>query len=497
MKDSEIIYQRWTTAEAFYQERDNRTKLEVANLHSSVNAPVEIHITEKFANEATVQRMALLAANLTARWARNVCVYLPDVLLADPLNRLGNTYLADRIRREMFEADPFGNFIIEQSNDSYVDSRAIRLFVGTPAKSQKLNNNDYVIDAVEWSAIGYRGAEKTAANERLEAAGPTAAMAAAIGAGDLFKRAIGHPNTQWLQTVQWCMWHNKLNCLDFHPAVPKQMDLGKLLLAGVGAVGSALLYILGLMSCTGHVTGLDRDNVDASNLNRSPLFTATHAAQEVAKTKVASAFLSSLGIDSNVVDGTWREHGAKLSEQKFDVWISLTNEDGAWAEVPFQLPPVVHGTTTSGWGIAFGRHIPKREDCTLCRLPRPHQEFRGPCAEGNVTTVEQVESLNEATVQVVTASLPFLSAASAALLASELMKLSFPEVISLPNSVSADFQYGLRATIAVLSPPTPGCAGCEMASLSLWNKRGGRGRYAGYSTMTRLKECHSVLTQLL
>jgi len=483
MNDPEIIYQRWTTVEAFYEERDNRTQLEVANLHSYVNAPVEIHVSKKLANEATVQRMALLAANLTARWARNVRVFVPNVLLVDPLNRLGIAYLADRIRREMFEADPFGNFIVEPPSDSYADCGAIRLFVGPPAKSQKLSNNDYVIDAEGWSAIGYRGMEQMSVKERLEAAAPTAALAAAIGAGDLFKRAIGHPTTQWLRTVQWCTWHHKLNCLDFHPGVPRQLDLGKVLLAGVGAVGSALLYILGLMSCTGQVTVLDRDNIDASNLNRSPLFTATHAAQEVAKTKVASAFLSSLGIDSNVINGTWREHGAKLSEQEFDVWISLTNEDGAWAEVPFQLPPVVlHGTTTSGWGIAVGRHIPKREDCTLCRLPRPHREFRGPCAEGDVIPVEQVESPNAATVQVVTASLPFLSAASAALLASELMKLSLPEVILLPNSVSADFQYGLRATIAVFSLPTPGCAGCEMASLSLWNERGGRGRYAAYST---------------
>src|SRR5207253_10572451 len=144
-------------------------------------------------------------------------------------------------------------------------------------------------------------------------------------------------------------------------------DFGDLLVAGIGAIGSALLYVLGLGRCRGRMTVLDRDAVETSNLNRSPLFTAVHAARAMNKTDVARKFLEVLNVDCHAVYGTWREHGAKLSEQLFDVWVSLTNEDGAWATVPFQLPPVVlHGTTTSGWGLALGRHIPRIEDCTSC-----------------------------------------------------------------------------------------------------------------------------------
>lgn len=163
----------------------------------------------------------------------------------------------------------------------------------------------------------------------------------------------------------------------------------------------------------------------------------------------------------------------KLSEQEFDVWISLTNEDGAWAEVPFQLPPIVlHGTTTSGWGIGFGRHIPRKEDCKACRLPRPHQEFRGPCAEGEVISVAESTDQEEADVVPVTASLPFLSAASAALLANELMKLNFPEVVSLPNSVSVSGSSGLS-----LKQPI-----CDRSMLSLRIKT--RGPFVSTSGFT-------------
>jgi len=62
------IRARWPRADDFYAERDHRTQLEVNNLHQYVHTPIEIHISPEFAEDVTVQRMALLAANLTARW---------------------------------------------------------------------------------------------------------------------------------------------------------------------------------------------------------------------------------------------------------------------------------------------------------------------------------------------------------------------------------------------------------------------------------------------
>ncbi len=473
--NSQIINRRWSTAEAFYAERDHRTQLEVEDFHAYVHAPVEIHISPASASSVTTQRIALLAANLTARWARNITVFVPDISLAEVLSVEDDELLSSRILREMREADPFGRFVVQQGPNSHPSS--LRLFVGPPSPFQELNERDYVIDAAGWSAIGYRGNSILPKIEGIDAIGPAAALAASIGAGDLFKRAIGHAPTQWLRSIRWCTWHHAIHdegCRGEHPAVPDYIDLGDLLVAGVGAVGSAFLYILGLSRCRGRITVLDRDAVETSNLNRSPLFTAFHAATAMSKVDVAKEFLASSGIESNVVQGTWREKGPALSEQAFDVWISLTNEEGAWAEVPFQLPPIVlHGTTTSGWGIAFGRHIPRTEDCTACRLPRPHVEFRGPCSEGEVTPANDVEPVR--------ASLPFLSTASAALVATELVKLNFPGAISLPNSVSADFGGGLQTLIAVSLSPTENCGGCRMAWLPLWNERGGRGRYSGLS----------------
>ncbi len=175
-----------------------------------------------------------------------------------------------------------------------------------------------------------------------------------------------------------------------------------------------------------------------------------------------------------IINGTWHETAAKLTLEPYDVWISFTNEDGAWAEIPFQLPPVViHGTTTSGWGFSAGRHIPRRDDCTLCRLPRPEAVFRGPCAEG------EIESEVETTP--VRASLPFLSAASASLVLAELIKLNSPKIIYLPNDVSADLITGLPAVVKLIRPANNNCRGCKAATTKLWELRGGRSRYFRYS----------------
>jgi len=163
-----------------------------------------------------------------------------------------------------------------------------------------------------------------------------------------------------------------------------------------------------------------------------------------------------------------------LSREPFDAWVSLTNEHGAWAEVPFQLPPVVlHGTTTSGWGIAFGRHIPRVEDCTACRLPQPHAEFRGPCAEARIDLSAEGQGYR--------ASLPFLSTASAALIAAELLKLRVPAASSLPNAVYADFRNGLPAVVARRLKANPQCRGCQTLAYPLWLQRGGRSQYANLS----------------
>jgi hypothetical protein len=473
----DVVAGRWPDTEAFYRERDLRTGLEVQDLERYALQPVQILVNPAAATELTTQRIALVAANLTARWARRVQVVVPEVPLCNPLQACEELSLGGRILREMRSADPFGSFeVCEGSDRGWRPEFALRLFVGPWTAAANLSAEDYQVDACGWVARGCRGGQRMQPPVRCGLA-PAAALAAAIGAGDLFKRAIGHPSSHWLGRFEWSTWSHAFgSSIDRSPEPPSPAvaDVGRVLLAGAGAIGSALLYILLLGELDGDFTVLDRDCVDTSNLNRSPLFAAADAALARHKTAVATGALRGRGVSASAVEGTWHEHGLRLSEQRFDAWVSLTNEDAAWAEVPYQLPPVViHGTTTSGWGVAFGRHIPRLEDCTLCRLPRPHAEFRGPCSQGEVRETPAGDGPR--------ASLPFLSTVAASLVAAELMKLSLPGAADQPNAVQADFRRGLPRVLAMSRVSTPGCPGCRMAHMDLWDRRGGRSRYRGLS----------------
>lgn len=476
------VLARWSRSQDFYAERDNRTELEVRRLALYATRPVEIVIDPFHAHTPVVQQAALIACNLTSRWARRVTVNTPDVDLCPEIRRDGLTLLGERIMAEMRSADPFGSFALRGPH-SLVGTREptpLRLFVGPweEAASYGLAPDDYVAHALGWTSLGRRGCG-FGPGYSGPATVAAAALAACVGVADLFKRAVGHERNEWVSDYSWCTWSHAFSPYtvrrDAPWPVPSSLDLGGVLLAGVGAIGSALAYLADFMTLRGRLVFLDRDRVETSNLNRSPLFTVWDALAEAEKTASVSNYLTRHeGLRLGTVTGTWAENGSRLAREGFDLWISLTNEDGAWAQVPFQLPPVIlHGTTTSGWGFGAGRHIPRLDDCTICRLPRPVAQFRGPCAEGEMGGVAALAGAR--------ASLPFLSAAAAALILAELLKLGAPKYPLLPNDVSVDLRYGLPAVVAVSRVPTEGCRGCRASNSKLWESRGGAGRYRPYS----------------
>lgn len=414
--------------------------------------------------------------------------------LAKNLQRDGFELLADRILSEMKAADPFGNFLVSDYAAEKGESNSLRLFVGSWTDVSIVNppitKHDYFIDASGWSVFGKRGGG-FGKNIQVEASVPASALAASLGAADLFKRAVGHDRTEWMpDTFVWNVWEQKFSDTEFAVSsarapeknkypVYRDLDVGRTLLAGVGAIGSALVYLMDFMRLSGEMVFLDRDRVEMSNLNRSPLFNVLHAVESWEKTRTATNYLSRHQITLSEINGTWQEHAAQVASERFDQWISLTNEDGAWALVPYLLPPVVlHGTTTSGWGFGTGRHIPRLEDCTLCRMPRPEIKFRAICAQGEISNSDD-------NTQTATASLPFLSAASAALLLAEVIKLSvslthphFAEmIVNEGNEIAADLRYGLFAVTPLKRLINESCGGCRASAVNKWFEFGGRSRY--------------------
>ena len=477
------IRERWPTAADFYAERDDRTLRETPGLAAYARRRVEILVDPAAARSSSTQRIALVASNLTSRWARNIRIVMPGgTPIAEGLGRGRFTQLAERLLSEMYGADPFGDFgVIDTRSYDAGGQGPLRLFVGdwstNPPDNVRIGGDDFLATAAGEYATGRRG--EAALTDATEVPfPPSPALAAAIGVADLFKRAVGQPREHWVLPFDWNLVDHSLRkspagTRSTGPARP--WNVGNILIAGIGAIGSSLGYLLDLSGMEGDVALLDRDRVETSNLNRSLVFDVSHVLDRARKTDIVAEFLQSDRVQVSRLDGTWRELAPAVSAAKYDVWVSFTNEDAAWAQLPFQLPPVVlQGTTTSGWGFGAGRHIPRKEDCTLCRMPRPAAEFRGPCADGEV---EQTKSLPP-----VRAALPFLSAASAALVLAELLKLQLPDIASLPNDVAADLKTGLPAVVALNRSIGRGCRGCGIMKSDIWYQRGGRGRYAFLST---------------
>src|SRR5207247_4620749 len=205
---------RWPSADAFHAERDDRTIRAVGNLYAHVDRRVEIVVDPTLADDTTVQRIALVAANLTARWARRVTVVMPlDTSLHTDIRREGETTLAERVHREMVMADPFGNFNVLDASRWAASEGALRLFIGPWVRALMASeSDDYVVHALGWTSAARRAAvpAPTSYTNGSVATIAAAGLAGSLGAADLFKRAIGHARSSWMPTFSWDTWSSEL-----------------------------------------------------------------------------------------------------------------------------------------------------------------------------------------------------------------------------------------------------------------------------------------------
>ena len=99
-----------------------------------------------------------------------------------------------------------------------------------------IGTNDFQVHAAHWSALGRRGSERSEEAGDVDATAAAAGLAGALGAADVFKRAVGHGGGQWLRTFTWDTWSSQLNLgaaawSSVVPrAVPERLDFGRTLL---------------------------------------------------------------------------------------------------------------------------------------------------------------------------------------------------------------------------------------------------------------------------
>ncbi len=454
------------TAEAFYRLRDDRTNRVVErpdyhNLHVRV---VSDHSTVQSVNG---QVQLIMAANLLARWCRQMEFGFPDAPLLGEVKLNGVETLHERIQLEVTGADPFCQFSFQSAPSTRVQYTLKVGSLALPADEQV----NFTIDARGWYACAERG-EASFDNVAYDNNIASAAFAACIGVADAFKVALKLPDHMRIQHIIFSLFDFSMLDEGAKPITlpaPLSVRIGYAQIVGAGSVGSAVVYLLRMLPIEGIVGLIDADIVKYENLNRSPLFKVSDVGLK--KVDVAASFLNEY-LPTTPHPMLYSEYIAQYGRKKgaVDLLLPLANEFGVRQDIENNCPPLqVYGTTTSDWGVNYHRHIPLLDDCSFCRFPQEVNAAAMVCSEAQVEN-ERGEQID--------AALPFVSVAAAVLTIAELMKLQLPDYPATPNFLLIDLKGDFQMPLSYTKAPRSACL-CQSRS---------RRVHASYIESTRFSE---------
>lgn len=426
-------------AATFYEKRDDRT-VRIVESHNYRDAEILLLATPDVANSTAGQVSLLTAANITSRFCRHVDVVTDDVTMANQSSTKMDS-LHSQCYQEMQAADPFGSFDI--STDVGENEYDAALVFGDESVSAGTT-----IHAI---GGGWRGhvfrTDYTAVDEKWTAAenpiGP--AVAACLGTAELFKSLVGVADDALCDSMTFDAFGMEYvedgMELDERPSFPEVIALGDVQMVGVGAVGSSLLYFLRYLPVDGALTLVDHDEVEYSNLNRSPLFSARDAVYGTNKATVGERFMKGR-IPTTAYSETYNDYVEAQGAGTPDVVIPVANERGVRATIQENYPPVMVHTTTGDWKIHNRRHIPTVDACLRCHFPVEAPRPEGGCARGELPDQATVSDSAKDEDNTPDAALPFVSMFAGVLLAGELVKLTL-----------SDYPYTRNIVEVGLNPP--------------------------------------------
>ena len=416
------------------------------------------------------QVMVLATTNLLSRWCRNVDIIVSDAPLHPRLRILGYTWLLERVLDEMHGANPFGSFSCVTNPRSAYDA-AVKIGGGScPCKV------DCTIDSEGWDLFVASGDYSFNTPHRsLNPCGPVGA--ASVGVAQLFKRVTHQQQDLWISSLQFSFF-NFSSTISIEAGAPHTdpagtVDLARSLMVGVGMIGSSALYVLHMLPLTGYLELVDHDLVRIENLNRTPML--RYDMQGLPKAEVGMQYLQSSGLQVGAYAGTFdnylNERGR--SPNKTDLLFPLADEYDVRRTIENNYPPMmIYGTTTSDWGANFGRHIPFKEDCLLCRYPPQLIQPKMPCGEGTITIQNQKTTVSVA--------LPFVPLFSATMMVAEILKLQLDQYPCNENFVFADLKGTLKVIDHRKRSPKPQCT-CNRRHRNVFKELNGETRFAHLS----------------
>ena len=218
-----------------------------------------------------------------------------------------------------------------------------------------------VAGAAGWSAIIGEGFPSKAGAPNPIAAGAAAALAASA----VFRRILLDNREPWGST--------RLNLITFDSGtddseVLARLDVGQLLVAGVGAVGNAALWVLRRHpNLAGHATIVDPETVELSNLQRYVLTGDSDVGQQ----KTHLAYRALKGTDLSVAVLAGRLGAIAIPTDIENTLVTVDNVPGRRAAQAL-LPKLVISGWTSESGLGASWHDFHEGRACLSCLYQPH-----------------------------------------------------------------------------------------------------------------------------
>jgi hypothetical protein len=204
----------------------------------------------------------------------------------------------------------------------------------------------------------------------------TTLAAAAFGVGEVFRMVFA----PFLTSGRTAPAPGMLNLLTLDdsdsvlPELPDELSLGRVHIAGAGAVGQAALYTLAHTTASGTLVVVDPESISLSNLQRYVL--AFDSDIGVSKIQVARRAVAESGLSLVAIDAVWGDHEATAGK----VESVCTALDSASARIGVQagLPLRIYNAWTQPADIGWSRHESFGDDACLACLylpsgPRPSQ----------------------------------------------------------------------------------------------------------------------------
>ncbi|MBS1555271.1 MAG: hypothetical protein JSU09_10120 [Bacteroidetes bacterium] len=401
MKEFRLSREEW------YSQRDDRT-LRVEGVKGFDNFSIGIVIDPSESEQYSVQATALVCVNTLSRWCKSICIHpiQQESVLPNSVGLDFGKVLLDT----MISSDPYGNFQLKQFSNTDVD---LIIYVGGTTVSHPWS---IIVKGSGWLAgIGSKPLQSVP-DDNTNPVGPSfaACLASAYAFNAAISKAYPDVDTRWYSLLDFTV-NDSPN--QNNPPINSNYHFGKILQVGCGAVGSSLDYLISLMKLNADLSIADFDCVEPPNCSSSLSFTANDSITTPLTKKVDACdrVLRSSGMIAKVFPDPFT--ASIYSTVNPDLILCLANEQAIWPAIQYNYPPLVyHATTTPNWGINFGRHIPIREWCIVCRFGITDYKFKPVCS----TAVVEVEEKK------ILGVLPFLSPSAAIITLAEILKLSLP-----------------------------------------------------------------------